>query len=139
MNEKTFRQMKNTAFLINTSRGQVVNEADLYDALISNEIRGAALDVYEEEPLPSDSPLREARLKDRVSLFHHFASGTYETRLSADPEIGMAGRAAQAVIDVIEGRYDGDPSQMPYVVNKEAFIEKGSSFEIENGKGSKFS
>jgi glyoxylate reductase len=125
MNEQTFRLMKNSAFLVNTSRGQVVDERDLYDALVSGEIAGAALDVYEREPLPADSPLRDVRLKDRLSLFHHFASGTYETRLSVDPTVGMAGRTVQAVIDVIERRYDGDPAKMPYVVNKEAFVSNG--------------
>jgi glyoxylate reductase len=121
MNEPAFKRMKQTAYLINTSRGPVVDEAALYQALIDNQIAGAALDVYEKEPLPLESPLRDERLKDRLRLFHHFASGTRETRLSPDPDVGMAGRAVQAVIDVIEGRYDGDPAKMPYVVNKEAF------------------
>jgi glyoxylate reductase len=124
MNEAAFKLMKRTAYLINTSRGPVVDERALYDALISDEIAGAALDVYEKEPLPPDSPLRDSRLKNRLRLFHHFASGTRETRLSPDPEIGMAGRTVQAVIDVIEGNYDGDPARMPYVVNKEAFGEE---------------
>ncbi len=57
-------------------------------------------------------------------LFHHFASGGQITRLSVDPDKGMAGRTAQAVIDVLEGNYGGDPTKMPYVVNKEAFAEK---------------
>jgi glyoxylate reductase len=121
MNRDAFALMKESAYLINTSRGPVVDETALYEALIAEEIAGAALDVFEREPLPADSPLRDPRLKDRLRLFHHFASGTRETRLSPDPDIGMAGRAAQAVIDVIEGRYDGDPARMPYVVNKEAF------------------
>lgn len=124
MNEAAFKLMKRTAYLINTSRGPVVDEHALYEALITDEIAGAALDVFEKEPLPPDSPLRDSRLKDRLRLFHHFASGTRETRLSADPEIGMAGRTVQAVIDVIEANYDGDPAKMPYVVNKEAFAEE---------------
>jgi glyoxylate reductase len=126
MNEAAFSRMKETAYLINTSRGAVVDERALYDALTKNKIAGAALDVFEKEPLPATSPLRDPMIKDRLRLFHHFASGTRETRLSVDPEIGMAGRAVQAVIDVIEGRYDGDPARMPYVVNKEAFSEGGS-------------
>lgn len=121
MGMEAFRRMKKTAYLINTSRGPVVDENALYHALLSNEIAGAALDVYENEPLPADSVLRDPRLKDRLRLFHHFASGTHETRLSADPQVGMAGRCAQAVIDVIEGNYSGNPGRMPYVVNKEAF------------------
>ena len=42
-------------------------------------------------------------------------------RLSADPNVGMAGRCVEGAIDVLEGRYGGDPKQMPFVVNKEAF------------------
>lgn len=126
MNVEAFRRMKKTAYLINTSRGPVVDETALYQALLNDEIAGAALDVYEQEPLPPDSPLRDPSLKDRLRLFHHFASGTRETRLSPDPEIGMAGRCVQAVIDVIEGHYGGDQAKMPYVVNKEAFIDRKS-------------
>jgi len=50
-NAKTFSQMKPTSFLINTSRGAVVDEAALVQALESKKIAGAALDVYEKEPL----------------------------------------------------------------------------------------
>jgi len=53
VNSKTLSLMKNTSFLINTSRGAVVNERDLKQALISKTIAGAALDVFEEEP-PQD-------------------------------------------------------------------------------------
>ena len=113
--------MKPTAYLINTSRGPVVDELALHQALRENKIAGAALDVFEKEPLPEDSPLRDPELEDRLRLFHHFASGGRQTRLSPDPEVGMAGRCVQGLIDVLEGHYDGDPSRMPYVVNKEAF------------------
>ncbi len=57
MNKKTFAMMKPTAVIINTSRGPVINEADLVEALQSGQIGGAALDVFEQEPLPLDSPL----------------------------------------------------------------------------------
>ncbi|HKP13077.1 MAG TPA: NAD(P)-dependent oxidoreductase, partial [Blastocatellia bacterium] len=121
INEAAFNRMRPTAYLINTSRGPVVDERALFDALINGRIAGAALDVFDREPLPADSPLRDERLKDRLRLFHHFASGTRETRLSPDPEVGMAGRCVQGLIDVIEGHYQGDPTRMPFVVNKEAF------------------
>jgi D-3-phosphoglycerate dehydrogenase / 2-oxoglutarate reductase len=49
--------MRPTAYLINTSRGSVVNEPALIDALRSGKIAGAALDVFENEPLSCDSPL----------------------------------------------------------------------------------
>ncbi len=120
-NERTLRLMKPTAFLVNTSRGPVVDENALVRALKETWIAGAALDVYEREPLPADSPLRDPAIADRCRLFPHFASAGKITRLSADPNKGMAGRCVQGLIDVLEGNYGGDISKMPYVVNKEAF------------------
>jgi len=118
---KALRRMKSNAYLVNSSRGPVVDEAALHRALAEDWIAGAAMDVYEEEPLPNDSPLRDPDLENRLRLFHHFGSGTVETRLSPDPDRGMAGRCVQGLIDVLEGCYGGDLRQMPYVVNKEAF------------------
>ncbi len=120
-NETTLRKMKPSAFLVNTSRGPVVDEAALARALRENWIAGAALDVYEKEPLPPDSPLRDPVIADRCRLYPHFASAGKITRLSSDPEKGMAGRTVQGLIDVLEGNYGGDITKMPYVVNKEAF------------------
>ena len=121
INEKTLKMMKPTAYLINTSRGPVVDEKALAKALKKGWIAGAALDVFEKEPLPANSPLLDSEIADRCRVFHHFASGAKITRLDVDPNKGMAGRTAQAVIDVLEGNYGGDPTKMPYVVNKEAF------------------
>ncbi|HTT23484.1 MAG TPA: D-glycerate dehydrogenase [Candidatus Sulfotelmatobacter sp.] len=120
-NEETLRHMKPTAYLINTSRGPVVDEAALARALRENWIAGAALDVYEKEPLPEDSPLRDPAIADRCRLMPHFASAARITRLSPDPDKGMAGRCVQGLIDVLERNYEGDITRMPYVVNKEAF------------------
>jgi glyoxylate reductase len=120
-NERTLRMMKPTAFLVNTSRGPVVDEAALARALKENWIGGAALDVYEKEPLPADSPLRDPAIEDRCRLLPHFASAGKITRLSSNPDKGMAGRCVQGLIDVLEGNYGGDPKKMPYVVNREAF------------------
>jgi lactate dehydrogenase-like 2-hydroxyacid dehydrogenase len=120
-NERTLSLMKSTAYLVNTSRGPVVDEAALAQALRENWIAGAALDVYETEPLPADSPLRDPAIADRCRLMPHFASAARITRLSTDPDKGMAGRCMQGLVDVLEGNYGGDVTQMPYVVNKEAF------------------
>ena len=121
INANTLKLMKSTAYLVNTSRGPVVDEKDLAKALKEQVIAGAALDVFEKEPLPSDSLLLDPEIADRCRVFHHFASGAQITRLSVDPDKGMAGRTVQAVIDMLEGNNEGDPAKMPYVVNKEAF------------------
>jgi len=118
INEQTLRIMKKTAYLVNTSRGPVVDEQALAKALRERWIAGAALDVFETEPLPAASPLRDPAIEDRCRLFHHFASGTVETRLSEDPDVGMAGRCVQGMIDLLEC---DDYSKMPYLVNREAF------------------
>jgi len=121
IDEARLRLMKPTAYLVNTSRGPVVDEAALVRALREEWIAGAALDVYEKEPLPDDSPLRDETLVPRLRLFPHAGSAARATRLSPDPDVGMAGRCVQGAIDVLEGRYGGDPKRMPFVVNKEAF------------------
>ena len=121
INETTLRMMRSTAMVVNTSRGPVIDETALARALRENWIAGAALDVYEQEPLPAESPLRDPAIADRCRLLPHFASAARITRLSSDPNKGMAGRCVQGLIDVLEGNYGGDARKMPYVVNKEAF------------------
>jgi glyoxylate reductase len=123
INETTLRTMKPNAMIVNTSRGPVVDEQALAKALRENWIAGAALDVYETEPLPADSPLRDPAIADRCRLLPHFASAARITRLSSDPDKGMAGRCVQGLLDVLEGNYGGDITKMPYVVNKEAFAK----------------
>src|SRR5712672_2623294 len=126
ISENTLKLMKPTAYLVNSSRGPVVDEKALAKALKEGIIAGAALDVFEKEPLPPDSPLLDPEIGDRCRLFHHFASGAQITRLDVDPDKGMAGRCVQGLIDVLEGNYGGDPTKMPYVVNKEAFAQSDS-------------
>ncbi|MFB0562749.1 MAG: 2-hydroxyacid dehydrogenase [Candidatus Lokiarchaeia archaeon] len=75
--KKELNKMKNTAYLINTSRGPVVDERALYEALTEGSIRGAALDVFDEEPINPDNPL--LKLKN-VVLTPHIGSATLETR-----------------------------------------------------------
>jgi glyoxylate reductase len=121
INERTLRTMKPTAYLVNTSRGSVIDEKALAKALKERWIAGAALDVYEIEPLPPGSPLRDPDIADRCRLYPHVASAGRITRLSIDPNLGMAGRCVHALIDVLEQNYGGDVTKMPYVVNKEGF------------------
>jgi lactate dehydrogenase-like 2-hydroxyacid dehydrogenase len=107
--------------IVNVAHGSMIDEQALAGALRDGRVAGAALDVFEQEPLPDASPLRDPALLPVLRLFPHAASAARATRLSPDPDVGMAGRCVQGVIDVLEGRYGGDPKQMPFVVNKEAF------------------
>jgi glyoxylate reductase len=92
-NAKTFSQMKPTSFLINTSRGPVVDEAALVQALQSKKIAGAALDVYEKEPL-----IQPGLKRPNVVLAPHIASASLETRTK------MACIAAQNVVALFKGQ-----------------------------------
>jgi glyoxylate reductase len=92
-NAGKFNRMKRTAYLINTSRGPVVNENDLVAALESGRIAGAALDVFEKEPAIHPG-LRRAN----VVLAPHIASASLETRTK------MACMAAENVVALLQGR-----------------------------------
>ena len=94
MNEARLKLMKPTAFLVNTSRGPVVDEAALIDALRSGVIRGAGLDVFEFEP--TVSPI--LRKLPNAILTPHIASASVEARDD------MAVIAANNIIDFVEGR-----------------------------------
>ena len=74
VNKDTLSLMKPTAFLINISRGALVNEEDLIDALVNNQIKGAALDVFEMEP-----PVNELPLLKNVIATPHIGGATYES------------------------------------------------------------
>jgi len=87
--------MKREAILVNTSRGGVVDTAALCDALKRGVIRGAGLDVHEQEPLPANSPLLEL---DTVVLSDHI--GWY----SEESQIELQTKAAQGVADVLTGK-----------------------------------
>lgn len=92
--KKEFAAMKKTAFLINTSRGPVINEKDLVEALRAGEIAGAGIDVYENEPAlePGLSELENA------VLLPHVGSGTLETRTK------MAEMAAESLLIGLSGK-----------------------------------
>ena len=92
ISKKELKIMKNTAILINTARGPIVNQEDLIWALKNKEIAAAGLDVFENEPhIP-----HELTILDNVVLTPHIASATVETRLS------MAKITAENIIAVFE-------------------------------------
>nr|WP_042186531.1 phosphoglycerate dehydrogenase [Kibdelosporangium sp. MJ126-NF4]CEL17332.1 D-3-phosphoglycerate dehydrogenase [Kibdelosporangium sp. MJ126-NF4] len=92
---EALRAMKPEAYLINTARGEVVDEDALADALANGEVAGAALDVLREEPLPADSRLRGL---DNVMVTAHIAGATAEARSRSSL------MATQQVIDALHGR-----------------------------------
>lgn len=87
--------MKPTAYLINTSRGPIVDESALVKALRDGTIAGAALDVFEQEPPAADNPLFQM---DQVIVSPHNAALTKEALLA------MAMDSAQGIVDYLEGR-----------------------------------
>lgn len=93
---RQFGQMKPTAWLVNTSRGSLVDEPALIEALQAGAIAGAALDVFEREPIPADSPLLQ--MKNVVVNPH---SAYYSQRAEAELHRRVAEEAAQ----VLGGRY----------------------------------
>jgi lactate dehydrogenase-like 2-hydroxyacid dehydrogenase len=99
INKERLSLMKNSAYLVNTSRGPVIDEEALVDALESNQIKGAALDVFENEPELAQG-LAEL---DNVILTPHIASGTEETRGK------MSEMAADNILAVLSG---GQPPQL---------------------------
>ena len=94
-NEKTaglidyegLRLMKPTAFLVNTGRGGIADEADLARAIDEERIAGIGIDVYIEEPLPADSPLLNSKHPERMILTPHVAWASEETRLRLAEEM----------------------------------------------------
>jgi len=97
-NAATFAKMKKTAYLINTSRGPVIDEAALVTALRDKTIAGAGLDVYEKEPLMADG----LAALDNVVITPHTASATFASRR------GMATKAATNLLAMLEGRLPPD-------------------------------
>jgi phosphoglycerate dehydrogenase-like enzyme len=97
---KELDSMKKTAFLINTSRGSIINEDDLIIALSTNVIAGAGLDVYEKEPLPEGNKLRflpNALLMPHVGYVTAENYNTFYTQMIEDLEACVAGKPIRVI------------------------------------------
>jgi D-3-phosphoglycerate dehydrogenase len=92
LNKKAFDQMKDGAMVINCARGGIVNESDLYAAIKSGKIAGAALDVFEKEP-PGDNPLFEL---DNLVCTPHLGASTKEAQTN------VAVQVAAQIIDFLK-------------------------------------
>ncbi|MCS7229533.1 MAG: D-glycerate dehydrogenase [Candidatus Kryptonium sp.] len=92
--EREIKLMKKTSYLINTSRGEVVDEKALIKALKTKRIAGAGLDVFEQEPFVPDELLK----LDNVVLTPHIGSATFEARTK------MAIMAAESIVKVLSGK-----------------------------------
>lgn len=95
VNAERLSTMKKTAYLINNSRGPVVDERALSDALQKGQIAGAGLDVFEQEPISMDSPLLKL---ENVVVAPHISSASYETRSK------MAEMVADNLVAFFEGK-----------------------------------
>ena len=115
--EPQLRAMKPTAFLINTARGAIVDQAALTRALQENRIAGAALDVFEQEPLPPDDPL--TRL-DQVILAPHAIAWTDELIR------GNGTHACRNILSVLRGERPR-PLVNPDVWDRPGFLRKLAS------------
>jgi D-3-phosphoglycerate dehydrogenase len=96
LSDDEFKLMKEGVFLVNTSRGPIIDEAALVETLGSGKIWGAGLDVFEEEPLPLTSPLREF---DNVTFTPHVGANSEES-VADLYRIG-----SQIAIDLCQGRW----------------------------------
>lgn len=95
INSRAFEKMRRTAYLINTARGALVDPAALVEAVRRGQIAGAAMDVYEQEPLPIDDPLRSA---PNLLLTPHNAFNSREAA------VRMSQGCYEPILDILEGR-----------------------------------
>jgi len=113
IDEQALSRMRRSAFLVNTARGPIVRTGALALALRESWIMGAALDVYENEPVGPDNPLRDL---DNVIMTPHVAGLTVASMRA------MALSAANQILQVIRGE------RPPHIVNPEVWQDVGSKF-----------
>ena len=104
VNARTLKMMQASAYLVNTSRGGLVDEAALLDALNANLLRGAALDVLSSEPPNANDPTLQALVKhEKVIVTPHVAW------YSEQSQVDMRTRAAEDVVRVLRGERPRTP------------------------------
>jgi len=106
IDKSVFRQAKETAYFINCARGDIVNEQDLYDALASESIAGAAVDVLSSEPMEASSPLMQL---DNFIVTPHMAGQTREATTT------IVTMAVEGTLAVLRG------GEWPHVCNPEVY------------------
>lgn len=99
IDKKALKKMKKSAILINVARGPVVNNADLYEALINGDIQAAGLDVLEKEPLELSNPLSKLKDSNKLIITPHLAWASVEART----------RCVQGVYENIKAFLAGEP------------------------------
>ncbi len=93
IDKEALRKMKKTAVLVNVARGPVVNNADLYDALMDGEIMAAGLDVLEKEPLQLSNPLSKIKDSNKLIITPHLAWASVEARFRCVNEAYLNAKA----------------------------------------------
>lgn len=102
IDKEALRKMKKTAILINVARGAVVNNDDLYEALVTGEIQAAGLDVLEQEPLTESNPLSRLKDSSKLIITPHLAWASIEART----------RCVQGVYENIKAFLSGEPKNV---------------------------
>lgn len=106
LDAKAFAQMKDGVRIVNCARGGLIHEGDLAEALSSGKVGAAGLDVFEEEPLAADSPLRAF---DQLVLTPHLGASTVE----AQENVGL--EVAQSIVEVLRGGWVNNALNAPAV------------------------
>jgi glyoxylate reductase len=106
LGKNQFEMMKPTAFLVNTARGAMIDNSALLDALQHKKIAGAALDVFDPEPIPMDHPLLKM---PNVIITPHIASAS------------LATRRRMAVMTIENSLAGINGERLPYCVNPEVY------------------
>lgn len=117
--EREFSRMKPTAYFINAARGPIVDQRALYQALRRHKIRGAGLDVFEQEPIAADDPLLGL---DNVILTPHTLCWTDQCNR------GMGTSAIASVLTILRGEIP------PYVVNREVLERPGMRAKLDSNR-----